>query len=430
MAGNNIESDGKLQFYPTDILETYRILGVLSGRPKSIFSTRDEFREVYGKDKYFKIYEENKHNDYENIIFEDLLHNQKYNLINKYIKCNLGYHDTSKLVVADLFAGEGKWLKLFKELSNCGILIGNELEENRYNTMIKDGLVDYHYNLAFEELQLPKRIVNLMLFNPPYGTSNGEANVRRYLRMTLERELMVKNGVVVMVVKKRDALLCADLIAKYFNEDILCYKTNETEFDKWGQVVIYAKLSDSMLDLNNTSDVVKYKSKKETIENMINLDLEFDISFYNYLRINNWKECDLEKAFNDFKYIKNNKISHSNIHDKAWKWLLQETEIKDLSEEIITIPKNLKSGELANVIASGKINGELSLDDNVGKHIAVGGVKTVKSEKVVTLDDKKTGKQIDKKETTIQSVPYLNLLINDKGKMKIKELKDVQESGE
>lgn len=428
--GNNIESDGKLQFYPTEKSETYRILALLSNRPRIKGEKREDFIEIYGKDKYYKLFDEVGHDKFYYNIFEELLQKEQHNLIDEYIKCNLGYQDNNKIVVADLFAGEGKWLKLFKQISNCGILIGNELEENRYNTMIEDNLIDYHYNLAFEELQLPKKIINIMLFNPPYGVSNGEANVRRYLRMTLERDLMVKNGIIVMVIKKRDALLCADLMAKYFNSELLSYKVHEEEFDKWGQLVIYAKLNDTPLDLTNATDVAKYKQNKETIENIINADMEFDVGFYDYLHYYSWKENDIKKAFEDFKYIQNNQQYISSVHDKAWKWILKDTEIKDLSEEIITIPKNLKSGELANVIASGKINGELSLENNTGKHIAVGGVKTVKTERNILVDDKKSGQQVNKLETTIQSIPYLNLLINDNGKMKIKELKDVSESGE
>ena len=431
--GNSNEAESKLQFYPTDILETYRILGVLSSRQSTRRNLDITFREEYGAEKHKELYAEfldleqqRKRPDFASLRYEAMLREDRYSLINKYIEMDLGF--TKGVTVADLFAGEGSWLKLFKQLSNTNILIGNELEEGRYKTMVEDDLMDYHYNLAFEELQLPKKIINVMLFNPPYGVSNGENNVRRYLRMTLDRDLMAKDGIIVMVIKKRDALLCADLIAQHFNSKVLCYKTNNEEYDKWGQVVLYATIKDKPLNLNNINDVASYKQIKEEIENLINADFEFEMEYYQFFRHTNYKIVDIKKAFENFQYMKNNIKFESNKNDKAWKWILRETEVKDLSEEILTIPKKFKSGELCNVIASGKINGELSLTNNIGRHVVVGGVKTVTNERKITIDDKKTGGTVDKLETTVQSVPYLNLLISENGKLKIKELK--AESGD
>ena len=426
--GSQTASESKLQFYPTDIIETYRILGILASRQTIKRNLDDTFREEYGAEKHIKLYEEYRELekerrwiDFGSMRYESLLKENRFNLIDKYIEMDLGF--TSGVVVSDLFAGEGSWLKLFKQLSNNNILIGNELEDGRYETMIKDDLIDYHYNKAFEELQLPKKIINVMLFNPPYGNSNGENNVRRYLRMVLDNELMAKEGIIVMVIKKRDALLCADLITQYCEPKVLCYKTNDEEYELHGQVVLYATIKDTPLDLNKISDVAYYKQGKEELQNLINADFEFDIDNYKFFRHYRYKVLDIKKAFENFKYVKNNIKFESNKKDKAWKWILRETEIKDLCEEVLTIPKKFKSGELCNVIASGKINGELCLDNNIGKHIVVGGVKTVTNERKISVNDKKSGATIDKLETIIQSVPYLNLLISENGKLKIKELK-------
>ena len=108
---------------------------------------------------------------------------------------------------------------------------------------------------------------------------------------------------------------------------------------------------------------------------------------------------------------------------------MSETKSIDLSDETITIPKPLKSGELANIIASGKINGEISLENNLAKHIAVGGVKRVTSSKIINVENKK-GEIESKKETTIENLPYLNLLINNNGKLEIKELQNYHKESE
>jgi len=432
--GSQLASESCLQFYPTDSLETYRILGVLASRQSIKRDLDNTFKEEYGVEKHKKLFEDyielekqRRYLDFSSIRYESLLKENRYDLINKYIEMNLGFDNG--IVVSDLFAGKGDWLKLFKQLSNTNILIGNELEDGRYESMVEDDLIDYHYNKAFEELQLPKKIINVMLFNPPYGSSNSENNVRRYLRMVFDNELMAKEGIIVMVIKKRDALLCADLITQYCESKVLCYKTNPEEYELHGQVVLYVTMKDKPLNLNVISDVAYYKQGKEELQNLINADLEFDIDNYKFFRHYRYKVLDIKKAFENFKYIKNNIKFESNKKDKAWKWIFRETEIKDLCEEVSTIPKPFKSGELCNVIASGKINGELSLANNTGKHIVVGGVKTVKLERKVSVNDKKSGGTIDKLETTVQSVPYLNLLISENGKLKIKELKTESNGG-
>ena len=66
------------------------------------------------------------------------------------------------------------------------------------------------------------------------------------------------------------------------------------------------------------------------------------------------ENTDVIKAFENFEYLQNIEIKTSK-KDKAWQWIIDETIINDLSEEKINIPKPLKSGELANIIASGKI---------------------------------------------------------------------------
>ena len=108
---------------------------------------------------------------------------------------------------------------------------------------------------------------------------------------------------------------------------------------------------------------------------------------------------------------------------------MDETKSIDLSEEIMTIPKPLKAGELANIIASGKINGEISLENNLANHIAVGGVKRITSKRIINVENKK-GEIESKQETTIENLPYLNLLINNNGKLEIKQLQNYHKESE
>ena len=414
--GSQIYADSKLQYYPTSSIETMKILSVLSSGLTSKKGYQEEYDKIEKqlRDEYF----ENKDNI--NCRFTQYIANYICNNPQLHQYINSTYLESR--VVSDLFSGEGNWLKLFKTMcEKPNELVGNELEENRYNEMSSDGLVDYYYNLPFEELQLPKRIIDIMLFNPPYGQTNGERNVRRYLRMMLDRDILNYKSVVVFVVKTDDLINIVDLITQNF-KSLLGYKTHEEEFKKFGQLVLFAELRDNPLDLDKSSNVAKYKEELQQNIEYINKikDEYFNPSYVGTKCYCTNRNTDYEKSFENFKFIQDNNIKVSNM-DKAWKWLIDDTKIVDLSEEEMFIPKPLKSGELANVIASGRINGEIELENGLAHHIAVGGVKQLTSNQKVKVTNRQ-GETESKLETTIQNLPYLNLLINDNGVLKIKEL--------
>ena len=438
--GSQIYADKKMQYYPTSSIETMRSLCVLHSYVDVNNKLEKEFNEFYlsvinkeyddkQKEKFGDNYKlSNKYNKYKINYICDRPN------IHKYISTEGG----DSKVVADLFSGEGSWLKLFSKQdweykAQANILIGNEIEENRYNELIKEGLIDYHYNLAFEDLQLPKKIINIMLFNPPYGVSNGERNVRRYFRMMLDKDIMAKDCRIVMVLKQDDLLNISDLITQYF-EKLHGYRTHQEEFDKFGQMVLYATLRDKPLNLNNINEVSNYKETKTLNESIINKisETEFDYTMINSYSQYNSNEGNVYRkifnAFENFNYINKTKAKISNM-DKTWKWIISETKSVDLSEEIMTIPKPLKAGELANIIASGKINGEMSLDNGIGNHVAVGGVRRTTSTKNITVKNSK-GEIENKQETTVENIPYLNLLINNNGKLEIKELSNYHKESE
>lgn len=422
--GHQIISDSKLQFYATDMEEVYRSLGVFNFIERKIGgNVRERTREIIGSEKYDEFVQTKKSMSMDNMILAELIKNKNYDAIEELYKEFCLFKD---VVIADLFAGEGEWLKIYIRLlgGEKGKIksIGNELEENRFKTMTKGGLVDKSYNLAFEDLQLPKKIISLMLFNPPYGMTNGERNVRRYLRMILEREYMSNESWILCALKTDDIVNCSDLFTQYFEvEKTFMYKFNPEEFKKFGQQMVYLKIREKPLDLNNINDLALFKDRKENFEKYAEKEVEFQDFFYGYLRFKaKFNKIDLERAFEDFEYINNNKSKLSNKSSKALNWIMEETLIKDLSEEVITIPKPLKGGELANVIASGKINGEISLVDGLGKHIVVGGVKKVNE--VSHIDLEKKGEIEKKQKTIVKSEPYLNLLVNDKGRIKFKSL--------
>ena len=162
------------------------------------------------------------------------------------------------------------------------------------------------------------------------------------------------------------------------------------------------------------------------IDYIVNEKIEFDVDnlyYYNY-KISS----SADMVYKEFKSYEETKVSGDKIShkDKAYKWLMNMTLVESLAEKTIDVPKPLKTGEIANIISSGKINGEISLDNGEAKHIVVGGVKTVTSNEIIKVKNKK-GELENKLVTTKTSVPYLNILINNNGKAEIKELKSESE---
>ena len=414
--GATIYSDSKLQYYPTDTVTTTQVALTLSDYVNAKEEYKNDIDEIRKKAEY----------SLKNALPEI----SRNKLLNKGLE-----YELSGKVVADLFCGKGEWLSLFKsnvvkrDFYKDNILIGNELDENRYKEMKEIYDIDYTFNKPFEDLQLPKYIVDIMLFNPPYGEYNGVRNAKKYLQMIFDRELMSVNSAIVLVLNETDMRDCQSLVARYL-EKLTMFKVNQEEFEKFGQYVLIGLVKEKPYDLNNLQDVANYKEEfakvGSLIDYIVNEKIEFDICnlfYYNY-KISSSVDM-VHKEFVDYQETKTtgDKISYK---DKAYKWLMNMTLVESLAEKTIDVPKPLKTGEIANIISSGKINGEISLDNGEAKHIVVGGVKTVTSNEIIKVKNKK-GELENKLVTTKTSVPYLNILINNNGKAEIKELKSESE---
>jgi hypothetical protein len=354
-------------------------------------------------------------------------------LVKEYMQFN-GLDDNSNdYVICDYFAGEGDWQELFKTFPQSFYidklrikLIANEIEENRYNKMKDKGIIDEVYLGAFEELQIPKRSASLVLFNPPYNDDNGQRNCKRYLQMILDRELIYKNdntydrktGDMIMVIREDDFIDCLDIIVRNF--DIMqCYQVNNDEYSKWKQWVVYAKLRFLPLDESSPYQVISIQEITNKFMDIINKHDTFNLSMCGWHKLSipaiNYKEMK-----ENFVYVKNNK-KYISKNDNVWKWIKDVSSLKDSSLEKLIIPKKLKQGEVANIISSGYINGELSLPDGTAKHVVVGGTKNlIKTERSIEKDD--NGGKIEITKQVKYTEPYINILCNKDGKTQIIEL--------
>ena len=448
--GNSLAAEGKLQFYPTEKKETYRLLGLL-GRISIDHIKRRYLKEyIYTKEQWNEFYVKSLDNNVfiDLVLYDYWLFSDQYDMIKTYCTYEIGFKNSDKIVISDYFAGEGLFLDCIKTFiplsdnSNDFLLVANELESNRFETIKSNPNIDDCYNSSFEELQIArmKNSVSLFLFNPPYGQtltidSNGKnvsmRNVRYYLSMLLDRGVIFnpstskdyKTGYIVCVIRKDDFLDSLDILCKNF--DVLknsIYKTNPEEYAKFKQYIFIARLKRFPYDLTNVHQAMDYQNEYNKIKEIIESEPEFNLRMYNTYQMISYPYIDYETLKENNKYIEA-PTTHISKNDSIWKWVKDITELKDLGEEKLTVPKPLKVGEISNLLASGKINGEISLEDGKGRHVAIGGTKSIEKKEVNIYKDD-NGEKITETKVIRMSLPYLNILCSDNGKLVIKELGD------
>ena len=435
--GNSLAAEGKLMYYPTDLGEAHRLLGLL-GRVEIDWLKKNYLKEYYTKEGIYqelavKALDNQVPIDY--VYYDMWLNNKDYDMIKNNCEYGLGSNNNHDIVVADLFAGEGLFLDAFasflprKNSSNNYILVANEIEENRHKEIESNPNIYDSYNKSFEELNIGKNIVSLMLYNPPYGSTNNTRNVKMYLQMILDRQLIFnpttskdyKTGYIVCIIRKDDFLDSLDILSKNF--DILknsIYKTNPEEYAKFKQYVFVAHLKRFPYDLSNTMQAMDFTKQYNEVKEIILSEPEFKLSQYNTYQSMNYPYIDYNTAKENNKYIES-PTSHISKNDSIWKWVKGITELKDLGEEKLVVPKPLKLGEISNLLASGMINGEISLEDGTGKHVAISGTKSIEKKEVSKYKDD-SGESYTETKIIKMSLPYLNILCSDNGKLVIKEL--------
>ena len=247
--GRTTIAESKMMFYPTDRMEQYRLFFFLTDVGRVELTTKKLVESIYGQqyhiDEINQLYIPNLYkNSYrfsyyypwyyllekENFEILDMIFSDKNKESQLYIRKSSG--SKKYTVVCDLFCGEGEWLSMFN-LWNDYITIGNEIEETRYEKSRKKG-IDILFNKAYEEIILPKNIVDIMLFNPPYGQINGVRNSYYYLKDIIDKQYVKEGGYIVCVLRKQDMEDCLDLMLSD-GHILLMYKFNDKEYEKYQQ---------------------------------------------------------------------------------------------------------------------------------------------------------------------------------------------------
>lgn len=435
--GNPLESDSKLMFYPTEFKETLKMLPLVGQLNIDYMKEKYQLKNDLGDELYQKLFI--KATD-KNILLEYILYNyfvetNQLDKIKEYFTIHYGFSDEdSPITICDYFAGEGKWLDVFKSIipydktKNHLYLIANELEKNRYNIISQNPNIDECTNLPFEDTQYPKNHASLVLFNPPYGTTNGERNTKYYLKLLLRRELFYHNhintnfrgGKIICVLRGDDILDCNELLNTYFCINwSLVYKVNEEEYEKYKQYVLVADLMREPLNDKNKYEARMLQENVEKLREIIEVKQpEFNISLYDSCH-NTLNSVPYKKLKDNFKYVNQSK-KYLSKNDNVLKWIKDLTMLKENNQQKLILPKEPKIGELSLIISSGYINGNLNLDGKVN-HVVIGGVKPMTKQETKQLTDDK-GEKYTETKTIKYTEPYLNLLINNNGKLQIKEL--------
>src|SRR5699024_10221517 len=117
-----------------------------------------------------------------------------------------------------------------------------------------------------------------------------------------------------------------------------------------------------------------------------------------------------EEMKKNHKIVKEDMFHISESNNDNWEWIKEVTEIKDIANSKTMKPTPLKLGEIANLIASGMINGEMDINGQ-GNHIVAGGTKEQVREEVNT-EELPNGEKRKVVNTVLYSEPYLNILVN------------------
>lgn len=132
-------------------------------------------------------------------------------------------------------------------------------------------------------------------------------------------------------------------------------------------------------------------------------------------------EIDIEDVEDCIGCMNDPTICQSKPDDTAWQKYKEALNGPMDTDENLVLPKELKQGELALLVASGKGNGNISLPDGTGKHISIGGVENINSEIVEVVETNKWSGEAYV--VTKTSKPFIKLLIqNEQGQLYIKKL--------
>ena len=389
----HLESKSKLDYFPTNYEIQYKSLpyvtNVVMRDINYIRKSTVKFIEKY----IGKI--ENKSN-----VYRELIRMGRYDIIDEVFKIEWetdsykNKDSSDKIVVADLFAGEGEWLNTFKKLAPFKetYILANEIEKNRFLSCKSKKFNNVIWG-AYEELEdkIPKKLIDVMLFNPPYGETDQERNVDRFLKMLIKNKYMERYSRVIGVFNEKDFnLIRPRLVRECDVHYAFKLQDSKSEAERLKQVCV-------IFTIREVENSEYYLRRVEE-----NLDEYLKSEYYCNLatRRNYYDLKNINARFDAFNVFKNPNLYKSDINSESWKSFMNEVTIETFQGKTIKLaekPRNI--GAAANIISSGLINGEVEGEHG---HCIAAGI----TEQISKAVDEETGNII----VTKKSAPFLSVL--------------------
>lgn len=437
--GYNI-SQLKLQYYPTDRricdyftylhLPIYNVLESEYNAYKHMKNNRTiELNEYYDsmkalpqfkfKKDWFKIPTYSTYHFQKDVIENN---NPDYNSF----KFKRDYY-SNEISINDYFCGQGEWLINYKKYESVTYPIktlGIELEEQRADISKANG-INYIFNSAYEDVELPSNSVSILCFNPPYfNESNTERATKRYLQEIIDNKTLIEcSSWIDFVIREDDFIDCLDILLDHFViESQTIAKAPSDEFSKFKQIVFTAKFNKYWKPSLDTKYLINYRqNEKQKYINILQDVKEIDVTNISQEVLNHCRELTYIKFDEMIKLIQvknNSKNKISNNKDLAWNWFKELTQTNLETKTTLTMPKEPKQGEIINIISSGFINGQI---DN---HVISGGTRQVE-ETIKSLQMNDKGQEHEVIEVRRINKPFLNVLLPN-GSIKKLLNKDVE----
>lgn len=349
------EAYSKLNYYPTAMELQYKLLPYLlplKSREETLISKRTL---KFLKDNNLSLGQGGR-------VYNNLLKMGRFDIIDEIFKMRdltHQYSSHSRLVIADLFAGEAEWLSLFKKYTTYSetYIIANEIEENRWKKCCEKKFQFKPINKSYEELKdkIPERFINIMLFNPPYGVNaDGRRNAVVFLEQLIEDNYLEDCANVGFVLNIEDFNSCKHLIAKNFDISIDSVNiiNQDDKESKLKQVCFVCNKTDTIKE-----GTYVYNQRMSRLNN---LDIkEKDISLFNDSRFY-YRGIEIYEKLDNLKFKYNKEMYRTNLKSPLWINALSNLTVDTFSGKKIKlpdVPDNL--GIVANLISSGLINGEI-----------------------------------------------------------------------
>ena len=256
-----------------------------------------------------------------------------------------------------------------------------------------------------------------MLFNPLRESEKGHTALF-YLNDLLGKDLLLQAsqkgeyGYMIMILEGKELEeLVIPIAHNFYLKNIYKTKQNDNTF------VLLVQKRGTPLEIKQGGNPFA-KQTIEYIKRSMELKTMFNLSQYGQLSYA-MPHCDYKKMKSINRNIDKHKSCKSLSNNQSWKWIIEKTNYEKSKNQKINKPTELTTGETANLIASGIINGEMRKGEDF--HIVAGGIKH-KERVSYSNETNKQGELVYTKSTLFFSQPYLNVLVNDGTKTYIKEL--------